>query len=66
MGDFNLKIWAKKCLYGAGAVAGSAAIVYVLNYIETTDIPTEYAIYASILTVVLTLIGNAIKHTTSK
>jgi hypothetical protein len=62
MGDFNLKTWAKKWVYGFGAVVATAAVVYTTDYLQATTFPPQYAFWGGLITVLVVQLGNAIKH----
>jgi hypothetical protein len=62
MSDFSWKIWAKKWLFGAGAVLGSTALIYTADYMKATEFPVEYQFWAGLLILVFIQVGNMIKH----
>ena len=62
MSDFDIKIWLKKLAYGLGFTVTVGAIAYVVEEINATDFPPEYALVAGITYSVLVQIQNYIKH----
>ena len=64
MSDFNVKIWLKKWGYGLLAVNCATVCLYTADYINSTEnIPVNYAALGGFIVIVLTQIGNWIKHT---
>ena len=62
MADFDIKIWLKKWGFGLAAVLGSTAMIYTADYLQITEFPVEYQFWAGMLIIILTQVGNMIKH----
>ena len=63
MGDFDWKIWFTKLGKGLALVLGSAAALYVADYIVENPLPPEYALWGGLIIIILQQIGNYVKHT---
>ena len=62
MGDFNWTIWFKKLVKGLGLVLLSTGAIYTADYMNATEFPPEYAFTARLVVIILSQIGNYIKH----
>lgn len=62
MGDFDLKIWLKKLGYGIFYSCVVATLAYIIDTIELTEFPPDYAFYAALVLVILKAMQNLIKH----
>jgi len=60
---FNLKTWLIKWLKGLGLVIFSTGLIYTADYINLSDLPTEYAFWGGLVVIICSQLGNWIKHT---